>query len=466
MSELPPGIEPAEVPEPRESACGIVCRRDGDRFRVLVGQRSRQSRFMPGHIAFPGGGLDAADGPGRPGAFARCVSREVREETGIDVAPGDWLPAGVRVTPPMFPVRFRTEFFVAPMPDGAADDPAPATPENERLSVVPAQRVLDDWSRGACRVPPPVLPILRTLASARASIEDAAEAVAAANLEEERAPRIEFVRDVWMLPVRTRTLPPATHTNVWIPGGKRFVVVDPGSEDPEEVERLLAVVERRRALGQRPVAVVLTHHHQDHVCGASAVAHALGVPLRAHPATLAAVASDARAEPLREGDEIDLDGMTLRPLETPGHAAGHLALHVPEADVVIAGDLVSGLSTILIDPDTGDMEAYLASLERMRSVPCRLVLPGHGPPLPPAAFGKVIEHRAQRESRIIERLAGGEATLSEIARSAYDSAPRLPLVLTERQTLAHLVRLERRGGVRRSDDAGGRWRRAASAGGG
>ena len=43
--------------------------------------------------------------------------------------------------------------------------------------------------------------------------------VAAVNADEDRSPRIEFVPGVWVLPVRTRTLPPASCTNVWMPEG-------------------------------------------------------------------------------------------------------------------------------------------------------------------------------------------------------------------------------------------------------
>jgi glyoxylase-like metal-dependent hydrolase (beta-lactamase superfamily II)/8-oxo-dGTP pyrophosphatase MutT (NUDIX family) len=449
MSELPPGVPPAAVPEPKDSACGIVCRRASDGWRVLVGLRSRASRFMPDHVAFPGGRLDAADEPGRPGAFARCVAREVREETGVRVPPEAWLDAGVRVTPPLFPVRFRTEFLVAAMPEGAPEIPVPATPENEELRVVPAARVLEEWARGVCKVPPPVLPILRALAVGPDSLESVARAVTRANREEERAPRIEFVPDVWVFPARTRTLPPATHTNVWIAGGRRFVVIDPGSDDPAEIDRMLAVVDRRLALGHRPAAIVLTHHHGDHVSGAAATAQALGVPVLAHRETLRLGPAVPRAEPLADGDTVDLDGMTLRALETPGHAAGHLAFHLPEAEVVVAGDLLSGLSTILIDPETGDMDSYIASLERMGRTPCRLVLPAHGPPVPPVALGQLVEHRRQRETRILARLSEAEATLAEVATTAYDQATVIPRALIERQTLAHLVALERRGRVRR-----------------
>ena len=54
------------------------------------------------------------------------------------------------------------------------------------------------------------------------------------------------------------------------------MVLDPGSGDREEIDRLLRQVEARRADGASPSAVVLTHHHGDHVAGARTVAEALG----------------------------------------------------------------------------------------------------------------------------------------------------------------------------------------------
>ena len=58
-----------------------------------------------------------------------------------------------------------------------------------------------------------------------------------------------------LVPQSTETLPPATHTNLYLVGGKKFLVVDTGSEEVEENERLLSVIARRRALGQEPVGI-------------------------------------------------------------------------------------------------------------------------------------------------------------------------------------------------------------------
>lgn len=465
MSELPGGVPPAQVPTPRDSASAIVLRPSTEGgWEVLLGLRSRRSRFLPGHLACPGGGLEAKDRPKEPGAYRRCVGRELMEETGIDLPETGWIEAGERITPPLFPMRFRTRFFVAPLPglEPTTTELAPASGENEELRLVRPEAVLREWEGGAVKLPPPILPILRTLVDvAGRSLDEVARRLVAVNLQEERAPRVEFAPNVWMLPVRTRTMPPASHTNVWLPGGRRFVVIDPGSDDEDEIVRLLEVVERRRSLDHSAVAVVLTHHHRDHVSGAALIARALGLPVRAHAATLDALG--ARLDGLdraaiADGETIDLDGTTLAALHTPGHAAGHLAFHDAERGLLIAGDLISGLSTILIDPDDGDMDVYLDSLARAAGLGCRMLLPGHGPPLPGKQLGALIEHRTQRETRVLGALETEPTSLAAIASAAYADTPGLPAFLIESQTRAHLIRLERQGRVEPLDSAGTRWR--------
>src|SRR6185369_3244570 len=151
--------------------------------------------------------------------------------------------------------------------------------EIEELSFHRAGDILDAWQHGRANVPPPVVTILRALvAKPPTSAAALAATTKLVNAEEQPTPRIEFVPGIWALPLRTRTLPPASCTNVWLPGGNRFVIVDPGSDDTAEIKALLAVVRKREATGSIPTAVVLTHHHRDHVLGAAAVARELALP--------------------------------------------------------------------------------------------------------------------------------------------------------------------------------------------
>src|SRR5262245_7010134 len=114
-----------------------------------------------------------------------------------------------------------------------------------------------------------------------------------------------------VLALRTPTLPPAAHTNTYVLGPQHGpqLVIDPGTPYPDQQAVLLRALAEDAALG-RPVAMVLlTHHHGDHVGGATAVAGALGVPIAAHANTARRLRGkvDVTCE-LADGDE--LHGMT------------------------------------------------------------------------------------------------------------------------------------------------------------
>ncbi len=470
MSELPPGIAPGAPPRPRDSAVVMAARRSGGgEWEVLMGLRSRRSAFFPATWAFPGGALDGGDEPGRPGAFARCAAREFREETGFSILPGRMIPIGTKTTPPFHPIRHRTQFFLAPAPEGvAAPDPPPSPEETEALAFIIARDAIEAWERGEMLFPPPLPPLLRILARKPAArFEDLPPLLALVNEYEERVPRIEFVPGAWMVVVASRTLPPATHTNVWLCGGRRFVIVDPGGAAAADLEQLALVVERRRREGAALESVVLTHHHHDHVDGAAQVAERFGIPIRAHAETAELLARSGFPRPVRgdigDGDVLDLDGMTLVARWTPGHAPGHLVFAIPERSATLVGDLVSGFSTILVHPDEGDMEAYLASLRRVRAEAPGLLLPAHGPPLTPETLDRVVAHREEREARIFAALSKTPLALGDIARLAYADAPGTPAVLAELQALSHLRRLERAGRVQKAEGSGAAWRLAAEA---
>lgn len=253
--------------------------------------------------------------------------------------------------------------------------------------------------------------------------------------------------------LRTPTLPPATHTACYLvgpwEGGGEIFVVDPASPYPDQQGALDLVLDAERAAGRHIVAALLTHHHADHVGGAAHLA-ARGVPIWAHAETAARVKVPI-ARALADGDDCG----PVRAVFTPGHAPGHLCFHDPATGALIAGDMVAGIGTILIDPSEGDMRVYLASLEAMAALAPTVLLPAHGGVIadPLARLREYVAHRMMREGRVAAALvAAGRATAAALVPVAYADTPRPLWGLAERSLLAHLVKLEHDGRAARDGD--------------
>jgi ribonuclease/clavin/mitogillin len=242
-----------------------------------------------------------------------------------------------------------------------------------------------------------------------------------------------------VLALRTPTLPPAARTNIYLVGPERgpIAAVDPGS--PYEDQQ--AILDEY--LRELPIdLVLLTHHHGDHVGGAAALAARWGVPIAAHAATARRLEGLVPVTRLIEDGEV-VHGATA--VHTPGHAEGHLCFEVGAA--TIAGDMVAGIGTILIDPDEGDMAEYLASLELLLARPAAALLPAHGPMIPdgPAKLREYLAHRRMREARVAAALSGAPRSVRELISIAYSDTPAVLWPLAERSLLAHLVKLVRDG---------------------
>ena len=273
---------------------------------------------------------------------------------------------------------------------------------------------------------------------------------------------MELAPGIVGVPLRTPTLPPATHTNCWLVGEGSFLVIDPASPWDDERGRLLDVIRGRLAAGESLAGLLLTHHHHDHVAGAAHLRDALAAdgvpaPVFGHPETAARVdvAVDRR---LVDGDHLVVGGCELDVLHTPGHARGHLVLHDRASGAMVAGDMVAGVGTIAIDPDEGDLGDYLAQLERLRGRSPTVLLPAHGPALPhaDAVLSMYIAHRHARSDQIRRALAdGGPLTPDGIAAVVYPELPAAWQRLAARQVLSHLKWLAAHGVARAVD--GERW---------
>jgi glyoxylase-like metal-dependent hydrolase (beta-lactamase superfamily II) len=260
-----------------------------------------------------------------------------------------------------------------------------------------------------------------------------------------------------LVELRTPTLPPATTTNAWlVPAGRGgaagdgLAVGDPGATDPGEQARLLARLDELEREGRPLREVWLTHAHPDHVGALQAVVARHRVPVRAH--RLAAARVEVPISPVAEGDRLG----RFRVLETPGHAREHLSFLDEEAGALLCGDMLSALSTMVIDPPEGDMAAYVRQLERLAQLGPRTLYPAHGPPLPDGArkLAEAVAHRRAREAQVLAAVAA-PGTLEVVTARAYADTPAAFHALAARSCLAGLEKLRAEGKV---EERAGVWR--------
>ncbi len=253
----------------------------------------------------------------------------------------------------------------------------------------------------------------------------------------------------------TPTLPPATHTSAYlvgpVDGPGELWVVDPATPYPDQQAVLRATLDSEATAGRRVAGVLLTHHHADHVGAATMVAAHTGAPIAAHPATAARLAGRGIEVGWTLDDDVEVGPLTC--VWTPGHAPGHLCFFDRASGAMIAGDMVAGVGTILIDPTDGDMTAYLASLARMRALGPTALLPAHGPMITAAVakLDEYVAHRRMREARVSAAL-GAPASTRALVAIAYADTPAPLWPLAARSLEAHLVKLEREGRARRVGD--------------
>jgi ribonuclease/clavin/mitogillin len=485
-----------------KDAGSIILLKDPLDPQLLWVKRSARLAFMGGFHAFPGGQLDKVDletpvaGCTGDEAWMRaCAAREVFEEIGVLLAAGakrltvaqiadarrqmaagektflqilrdyelvlsgDALTAAGRwVTPPFAPRRFDTWFFLAWLPEN--QEALVDAGELETAEWVRPAEALDRWQRGEIIMAPPTLHIIRTLATNPKQIEAwPARLTAIPEAQRGLVRRIEFRPGIFLFPVKTPTLPPATHTNCYLIGGDEIVVIDPASPYEEEQRELDQFIDALIGEGRRVREIILTHHHPDHTGGVEHLRRRLGVPVAAQRLTADRLARSLAVDRFIEDDElIELagePGWRLRALHTPGHTRGHLCFYEENSGAIITGDLVVGFGTVVIDPPEGNMRQYFDSLHRLLALPkLSSLFPAHGPAIGNARhkLEEYVTHRTDRENKILEAVRAGASSLEEIVPVAYTDVSPAMWGLAERSTMAHLEKLEEEGRVRRDEE--------------
>lgn len=231
-------------------------------------------------------------------------------------------------------------------------------------------------------------------------------------------------------------------TRIYRVGRREAVLVDPGPDDGDAVERW-----RDLAGDARIHAVALTHAHPDHAAGAARARELFGARLVASGEALRRLSAPGRT--LRDGDEIAVDGgdEVLRALETPGHSGDHLCFLRPSDGVLFTGDLVLGEGSSMVGHPEGSVSDCLASLDRLIALEPSLLLPGHGPDVEEAGarLRSYRAHRRDRTRQVRRAVRDGAATVEEIRRWVYPDVPSTLAGAAGATVRAHLVHLRELG---------------------
>jgi glyoxylase-like metal-dependent hydrolase (beta-lactamase superfamily II) len=226
-------------------------------------------------------------------------------------------------------------------------------------------------------------------------------------------------------------------TNSYIVGAREVAVIDPGPAIESHVAAL------RDAVGERLKWIVCTHTHLDHSPAAVLLQRATGARIagRAAPQDGRQDAQFSPQRTLADGDSIAVEGVTLRAVHTPGHASNHLCYLFEERKLLFTGDHVMQGSTVVISPPDGDMQAYLASLEKLLALDLLALAPG-----PHDEARRLIAHRRKREQKVSDALACRHpASVEELVPLAYDDVAERLYPVAQRSLHAHLIKLAREG---------------------
>jgi glyoxylase-like metal-dependent hydrolase (beta-lactamase superfamily II) len=231
-------------------------------------------------------------------------------------------------------------------------------------------------------------------------------------------------------------------TNTWLvapPGGGAGIAIDPGPADEGHLRAVLAAAGER---GIRITTTLLTHGHPDHSDGARRFAELSGAPVRALDP-----AHRYGGEGLGPGDVIEVDGLRLEVLATPGHTADSLSFLLPDLGALLTGDTVLGRGTAVVAHPDGRLGDYLTSLERLRdrcaTGDLRLLLPGHGPalPHPVAVLDGYLTHRRARLEQVRAAVAAGATSARDVVEVVYQDVDRAVWPAAELSVQAQLAYL-------------------------
>jgi glyoxylase-like metal-dependent hydrolase (beta-lactamase superfamily II) len=169
-------------------------------------------------------------------------------------------------------------------------------------------------------------------------------------------------------------------------------ITDPGCSSAGEISELTSFIGGK---GLKPVCIMLTHGHFDHVLGVSELAAKYQIPVFMHPADKATLANNEyfckwfgaplpaafETTDVCEGSVIEVGSLRFEVIETPGHTPGGVSFYERSEKVLFSGDTLFAGAIGRTDHPGGDYEMLMKSiLEKLVTLKGEVsVIPGHGP---------------------------------------------------------------------------------------
>jgi len=230
-------------------------------------------------------------------------------------------------------------------------------------------------------------------------------------------------------------------TNTYMFGKNDIAVLDPGPHKPEHTADIL------KKAGGNIRWILVTHTHPDHSPGVRSLARITKAEV------LGMVAPDGELQDttfapdrvLADGDKLETDEFVIEAIHTPGHASNHLCYRHIKTDWLFTGDHIIEGSTVVINPPDGDMAHYLESLEKVKALRPRALLPGHGDLIddPGGVIDWIIEHRLEREAKVLAAVKKHpHLTTRQLVPIVYTDISEELYSWAERSLQAHLIKLE------------------------
>lgn len=241
-------------------------------------------------------------------------------------------------------------------------------------------------------------------------------------------------------------------TNTYLVGHKEVAVIDPGPAIDEHIEAILDTC------GDRLKWIIATHSHPDHSPAAAPLARATGATVLGNKLRDNDGYQDESFAPARgftDNELFQTDEFTLRAIYTPGHVDNHLCFLVEEDGLLLTGDHIMQGSTVVIIPPHGDMQDYIASLQRLLAYRIHAIAPGHGTLIdhPVNEIEKLVAHRLGREAKLIEVLCQEvRGTIDTLTPLVYDDVDPELHPVAQCSLLAHLLKLEKEQRASRDGD--------------